>query len=149
MMNEYFEAIEFDHQLLSTNKEATKFTTMEKIKLIYRTDNEGNFHGVSHVNDNTINSFGHTIEDCIGNMRIAIEAFEYITDVQFDLQETCNVTTAQAVLIKYIEDGKINKDVLHAMQEYAKAKCAEQRQLIEELLHESVDVNNLPEPKFH
>jgi len=149
MMKKHIEEIEFDHLFLSPKKEATKFTIMKKVKLIYRIDNEGNFHGTSHVNDNTINSFGHTLEDCIGNMRIAIDAFENITEVQFDLQETCNATTAQAVLIKYLEDRKINKDVLHAMHEYAKAKCAEQRQLIEEFLHESVDASTLPEPQFH
>lgn len=121
---------------------------MEKIKLIYRKDNEGNFHGLCNMNERSINSFGRTLEDCIENMRIAIDAFEAITEAAFELQETTNeVISASTFFHKYAEEAKLDQTILTAMQEYAKAKCAEQRQLIEEHFA-AVDLKHLPEPQF-
>ncbi|MGN6618386.1 MAG: hypothetical protein ACTHJ5_14530 [Ilyomonas sp.] len=121
---------------------------MEKIKLIYRKDSEGNFHGVCNMNERSINSFGRTLEDCIENMRIAIDAFEAITEAAFELQETTNeVISASTFLNKYAEEAKVDEAILIAMQEYAKAKCAEQRQLIQEHLA-GVNLKHLPEPQF-
>lgn len=122
---------------------------MEKIKLIYKKDNDGNLHGVCKVNESSINSFGRTLEDCIANMRIAIEAFEELKEVEFYLEEAANdFASAATVLSKYIQDSKIDQLVLIAMQEYAKAKCAEQRQLIEDHIP-GIDFQSLPEPDFH
>lgn len=122
---------------------------MKKIKLIYRKDSEGNFHGVCKVNESSVNSFGRTLEDCIANMRIAIEAFEEISDVDFYVEDiTSGFTSASTILSKYAEGSKMDKSILIAMREYAKAKCAEQRLLIEELL-EGMDLKSLPEPEFH
>ena len=123
---------------------------MEKIKLIYKTDDKGYYHGIININGKTINSFGHTLQDCVENMHIAVSAFEELTDVEFETEEQKQDTvTAINILLKYLPEGEINPALVIAMQEYAKVKCMEQKQLVEQLFDASyVNIKNVPEPHF-